>query len=116
MVACGLFGAAPNESVDSVGSEAGGGIAADVDAYHHVAQGHILIVFVLAVDVDDLVEHRAGVANVVGRQRRALHRDADDDVGPHSTGHVGREVVAQTAVDEHLVAHADGGEDARNGH
>ena len=56
------------------------------------------------------------MCDVVGGEFLALHRDADDDVGPHLAGYVDGVVVAQAAVDEKFVAHADGGEDAGDGH
>ena len=81
-----------------------------------VGDGEILVILVFAVDINNLAEDAHGSTQILGILRRTLNGDADDDVGPHLTGDVGRIVVAQATVNQHLIANPDRRESCRNGH
>ncbi len=78
--------------------ETGRAIALRVHLQVEVGDGQVLFVFVLTVHIHNLTDDAHRTANVVGGLGRSLHGDADDDVGAHLSGNVGRIVVLQTSV------------------
>ena len=82
----------------------------------NVGQLEVVVVFVLAVHVDDLSQYRGAVGQVVSCLGRSLHGGTDDIRGAHRACQVGGIVVAQSAVDQHTVALSHGGEHAGDGH
>ena len=88
------------------------GIHTDQDVRH----GFVLFELVHAVEVHNLHQDaRRGIKLRGGFQFRR-YIDADNDVGTHLAGDVGRIVVAQTTVHQHHAARSDGGKDAGNRH
>ena len=88
------------------------GIHADQDVRH----GFVLFELVHTVEIYNLHQDaRRGVKLRGGLQFRR-HVDADDDVGTHLTGDVGRKVVAQTTVYQHFAICPDGSKDSGNRH
>ena len=81
-----------------------------------VGKSYVLLVFVLTVVVDNLQQYARRRRQVRSLSQRLLHIDADDIVGAHSPSHVNREVVRQSTVHQHPLAHSDGGEDTGNRH
>ena len=115
-VAHGFLLTATDERVDGGRREAGRAIALGIYLHVQVGNGQVLVVFVLAIHVNNLTDDAHGVAHVVGNLRGTLHGDADDDVGTHLAGDVGRIVVFQTTVNQYHVTHSDGRESRRDGH
>ena len=92
-MACGLFGSAAQQGVDGGGREGGGGVAADVDVHHNVTHRDVVVVLVLAVDVDDLHQEREDSGN----GHRGAHGllevagvEVDLGVGDDVRGHAGK--------------------------
>ena len=106
-----------HQGVNGLRREAEHPEAADVGDDVNVA--HLAVFHALGTGAvgDQSAEYLRQRLEVVGSDVfRRSDFNADDDVGAHIAEHVGREVVHQTAVDQHFVANLDGGEQARNGH
>ena len=112
----GLLLAAPYQRVVGDVGEAGGIVARGVHADGYVGNAEVVVVLVLAVHVHYLVQYAHGAAQVFSCLGSPLHGDADNDVGPHPSGDVGRIVVAQPTVHQHHVADANGREYGGDGH
>ena len=81
-----------------------------------VRNGKVLFDLVLTVHIDNLAEDAKRAFDIICRLCLALHGDANDDVGSHLAGNVGRIVVLQATINQHLVAQPDGSKGSRNGH
>ena len=102
--------------VDSVVVKTGSIVTFCVHADRYIGNGKILVVFVLAVDIDDLTEDADGVSQLIAGFRSTLNSHANDDVCTHFACDVCRVVVAQTTVNQHFVTNTDRRECGRNGH
>ena len=73
-----------------------------------VGDGNVVVQLVHAVHVNQLLHDAQRAAQLVGRPQGVCHSGTDHNVGTHFPGNVDGVVVAQTTVDQHLVADAHG--------
>ena len=112
----GFLLASTNKGIDGNRGKACCIIARGVDLQMQVRNGKVLFDLVLTVHIDNLAEDAKRALDVFCLLCLALHGDANDDVGPHLAGNVGRIVVLQATVNQHHVAQPDGSKGSRNGH
>ena len=115
-MAPGLLFATTEQRVDGSRIETGSAVALRIHPDGHIGDAEILVVFVQRVNVHNLHQDIERAAQFVGFSQRVLYGDADDDIGSQLSGEVGRVVIAQAAIAEHLVADTDRREDGRDGH
>ena len=68
-----------------------------------VGNGEVLVELILTVYVDNLAEDAHGTTDILGYFRSSLYGDTDDNLGTHLAGKVGRVIVFQATVHQHLV-------------
>ena len=68
-----------------------------------IGDGQILVVLVLTVHVNNLTNDVHRALHVFGGLRRSLHGDTDNDISTHLAGDVGRIVILQSTIHEHLI-------------
>ena len=112
----GGFLAAAYQRIDGGLRETGGAIAFRIHADVDVRQTLVLLVFIHAEPVGNLCYNLRSRLQLVGRLRHVLDIDANDVVGTHLAGDVGREVVAHTTVYQHHTVFPHWCKDARYGH
>ena len=104
------------QRVDGRGGEGCRAVALCVHVDRDVGDGHVFIKLVLGVEVNNLQEDITGGVQPFGCSQFGCHRYADDIVGTHLLGNIGGIIVAQSTVNEHLVAFPHGSESTGNRH
>ena len=97
-VAHSLFLTTAYQRVDGCRRKAGGIKAFCIYRHMQVGDCQVLVILVLTVHINDLTDDAHRTAHVFGYLRRSLHSDADNDVGSHLAGNVGRIVILQATV------------------
>ena len=93
-----------DEGIDGSLREAGRAVALGIHLQVQVGDGQVLVELVLTVHVNNLAEDAHRAPYILGHLRSSLYGDANDDLGTHLAGNVGRIVVFQTTVHQHHIA------------
>ena len=99
----GLLLASTDECVDGCLGKAGRAIALRIDLQVQVGDGEVLLEFILTVHVNNLAENAHRATHVLRTFGGTLHGDTDDDLSAHLAGKIGRVIVFQATVYQHLV-------------
>ena len=92
------------QCIDSSLREARRAVALGVHQDMDIGKGQILLIFVLTVMIHNLQQDGRRRVQFRRPLQLALHVHADNDVGPHLSRYVSREVVRQATVHQHPVA------------
>ena len=111
-----LFLTTTQQRVNGRRCEAGGTVTLRIHTDGHIGDGEVLVVFVQRVKIHNLHQDIKRTSQLVGFPQRVLYGDADHNVCPQLPGKVGRIVIAQAAIAEHLITNSDRREDGRDGH
>ena len=111
-----LFLTTTDEGVDGGLGETGRPITLRVDLQMKVSDIKVLIEFVLTVHVNDLTEDAHRATHLVSTLGSTLHSDTNNNLCPHLASDVGRIVILQATVDQHLIANPHRRKGGRNGH
>ena len=107
-----------DERVERRSREAGRVVGIQSGADQEVGLPFVLLIFLVAIEGDDLADHVAGAFDIVlFFQVAGTQVDADDDVCfPYVLGDIGGIVIVQSAIHEDHAVLFHGREDGGNGH
>ena len=89
------------EGIDGGSIKTGSTVVMGIHRYIHIGNLHVFIIFILRIVVDNPFQDARRRSKIIGALILIRHSDADDDIGSHLTGHVGRIVITHATVDKH---------------